>query len=83
MRRELGNADFESKLLDDVPDELFCHPFAPDFVGALTRRNRLPPAAETRTEESCIDTRTGYPARKPARRAIEDGIRTARLLPHF
>ena len=34
VRRELGDADLGSKLLDDVPDELFCHPFTPNVSSA-------------------------------------------------
>jgi len=32
MRRELADADLGSELLDDVPDEFFRHPFAPNFA---------------------------------------------------
>ena len=34
MRRQFANADFGSELLDDVPDELFRHSFAPNLTGA-------------------------------------------------
>ena len=34
MRRELANASFGGKLLDDVPDQLFRHRFTPDPSGA-------------------------------------------------
>jgi hypothetical protein len=34
MRREFANANLGGELLDDVPDQLFCHSFAPNFAGA-------------------------------------------------
>src|ERR1700724_3995 len=42
VRREFANANLGGELLNDVPDQLFRHSFAPHLAGALTRRKRLP-----------------------------------------
>ncbi len=34
VRREFANANLRGELLDDVPDQLFRHSFAPNFAGA-------------------------------------------------
>ena len=44
--------------------------------------SRGSPVAATRTAESCAETSTGCPTLNPTDLAIEDGILTAKLLPH-
>src|ERR1035438_10388305 len=44
--------------------------------------SRGSPAAATRIAESCTETSTGCPTLNPTDLAMEDGIRTAKLLPH-
>jgi hypothetical protein len=40
VRRELVHANLRRELLDDVPDEFFRHPFAPDLAQRYSRGGR-------------------------------------------
>ena len=63
VRRELCNADLGSKLLDDVPDELLCHPFAPNFASATHA-----------AEEAATSYSSGsYPVVQQSMHPIRDG----------
>ena len=42
VRREFVNANLGGELLDDVPDELFRHSFAPSSAGATHTPEELP-----------------------------------------
>ena len=61
VRREFANANLGGELLDDVPDELFRHSFAPNLAGAAHTAKET-----TGSDSSCrgpVIQKTGYPIR--------------------
>jgi hypothetical protein len=62
MRRQLANADLDSKLFDDMPYKFFRHSFAPNFSSASQEHPFNSAAAEfARVVRGLLEGQTGRP----------------------